>query len=70
MNVEAGLKGIRENPLDEGMVSLKFLVIREPTKMHFIDVFTIGLGGNPIKIEQHVYIFGWFFLLDYHFWGV
>lgn len=68
LNVESRLKGIGENPLDERVISLKFIIICVPKLMHFVNIFTIRLGLGFAKVEKHIDIVGRLFLFDNNLW--
>lgn len=56
MVVEAGLEGIGEYPLDEGVVPLESFVVGMPGSQHLLDEFAVGPGGRLVEVEVNVYV--------------
>lgn len=48
MDVEAGLEGVGEEPLDEGVVLLQSLIISLPLCMHGREEHSSGLRGRLV----------------------
>lgn len=54
MGVEARLEGVGEKPLDEGVITLKSLVVTVPFCMYLINEFSIRLRGHSVEVELNI----------------
>lgn len=54
VRVESRLEGIREYPLDEGMISFKFFILVDPLLVHNVNELSVRKRTYLVKIELNI----------------